>query len=212
MNLDTFRRHCMPSWTISEGVITGFLLSPASTEDHRAAEAFLCWRANPLDAPLTPDEMPCRRNGKLHAGPNGPQWPRYGPGEASGAACYLGDNGFSGQDWQPRRAEDCGAEALAPRNYSGETGEHRRRWLRSQLQVIESVNGVLTGVFHLGVSLGAEPGLAADPASSQSAGLQPGPVAEPALRAPGFVLRRSLQLLMCIKRLKGRGRVNSPTT
>ena len=140
----------MPSWTISEGVITGFLLSPASTEDHRAAEAFLCWRANPLDAPLTPDEMPRRRNGKLHAGPNGPQCPRYGPGEASGAACYLGDNGFSGQDWQPRRAEDCGAEALAPRNYSGETGEHRRRWLRSQLQVIESVNGVLTGVFHLG--------------------------------------------------------------
>ena len=78
-------------------MITGFLLSPASTEDHWVAEAFLCWRANPLDAPVTPEEMPRRRNGKLHVGPKGPQWPRYGPGEANGAP-YPGDNGFYGQD------------------------------------------------------------------------------------------------------------------
>ncbi|MBM3943119.1 MAG: hypothetical protein FJ316_09400 [SAR202 cluster bacterium] len=37
-----------------QGVITGFLLAPASTEDHWVAEAFLCWRANPWAEPLTP--------------------------------------------------------------------------------------------------------------------------------------------------------------
>ena len=63
-----------------EGVITGFLLSPASTGDHWAAEAFFCRRADPLGALITPEEMPRRRNGKPHAGVNGPQWPRYGPG------------------------------------------------------------------------------------------------------------------------------------
>lgn len=131
-----------------DGVITGFLLSPASTEDHWAAEAFLCWRADPLDTPVTPEEMPRRRNGKKHVGPNGPQWPRYGPGEGSGAP-YLGDNGFRGRDWQPRWKEDYGAEVLTPGNYAGETGEHWRRAHRSRLQVVESVNGILTGVFHL---------------------------------------------------------------
>ena len=135
------------------GVITGFLLSPASTEDHWAAEAFLCWRANPLDTPILPEEMPRRRNGRRHVGPNGPQWPRYGPGEAGGPVCgpvcYLGDNGFAGRDWQPRWAGDYGAEVLAPRNYSGETAGYWRSRHRSRLQVIESVNGALVEVFHL---------------------------------------------------------------
>jgi hypothetical protein len=30
-----------------EGVITGFLLAPSSTEDRWVAEAFFCWRARP---------------------------------------------------------------------------------------------------------------------------------------------------------------------
>ena len=140
----------MPAAT-PEGVITGFLLSPARREDHWAAEAFFCWRANPLDTPVAPEEMPRCRNGKPHAGVNGPQWPRYGPGEAGACPlCYLGDNGFFGQNWQPRWARDYGAEVLAPRNYCGETAEYWRSRHRSRLQVIESVNGVLTGVFHLG--------------------------------------------------------------
>ena len=61
--------------------------------------SLLCWRAGPLDTPISPQEMPPRRNGQKHVGPNGPQWPRHGPGQPT-AAPYLGDNGFFGAGWQ----------------------------------------------------------------------------------------------------------------
>ena len=131
-----------------QGVITGFLLSPASTEDHWAAEAFLCWRANPLGAPVSPEELPRRRNGQKHVGPNGPQWPRYGPGQPTAAPC-LGDNGLFGANWQRRWLEEYGAAVLAPLNYRGESAKHWRRRHRSRLQVAETVNGLLEQVFHL---------------------------------------------------------------
>ena len=131
-----------------QGVVTGFLLSPASTGDRWAAETFFCWRANPLGTPRSPEELPRRRNGKRHVGSNGPQWPRYGPGEASGAP-YLGDNGFCGRDWQPHWEQNYGAAVLAPRNYGGETARQWRRRHRSRLQVAETVNGLLEQVFHL---------------------------------------------------------------
>ena len=44
-----------------------------------------------------------------------------------------------------------GRRRWRPGTTAGRRGEHWQRWLRSRLQVIESVNGVLTGVFHLGV-------------------------------------------------------------
>ena len=131
-----------------QGVITGFLLSPASTEDHWAAEAFFCWRANPQGTPVCPEELPARRNGRKHVGPNGPQWPRYGPGPPS-AAPFLGDNGFFGAAWQTRWLHEYGAAALAPSNYRRETAKGWRRRHRSRLQVVETVNGLLEQVFHL---------------------------------------------------------------
>ena len=131
-----------------QGVITGFLLSPASTEDRWAAESFFCWRADPNGVPVSPEELPPRRNGRRHVGPQGPQWPRYGPGEQS-AAPILGDNGFFGAVWQGRWRREYGAAALTPRNYGGETGKGWRRRHRSRLQVAETVNGLLEQVFHL---------------------------------------------------------------
>ena len=132
----------------NQGVITGFLLSPASTEDHWAAEAFFCWRADPLGTPVSPEELPRRRNGQKHVGPKGPQWPQYGPGEPA-AAPYLGDNGFFGAGWQPRWLRQYGAAVLAPGNYVGERAKHWRSRHRSRLQVVETVNGSLEQVFHL---------------------------------------------------------------
>ena len=131
-----------------QGVITGFLLSPASTEDHWAAEAFFCWRAGPPGTPVSPEELPRRRNGQKHVGPNGPQWPRYGPGQPAAAPC-LGDNGFFGAGWQRRWLGEYGAAVLVPRNYCGETAKVWRRMHRSRLQVVETVNGLLEQVFHL---------------------------------------------------------------
>ena len=131
-----------------QGVITGFLLSPASTEDHWAAEAFFCWRDNPLDTPVSPQELPRRRNGQKHVGPNGPQWPRHGPGRPAAVPC-LGDNGFFGAGWQSRWLHRYGAAVLAPLNYRGESARVWRRRHRSRLQVVETVNGLLEQVFHL---------------------------------------------------------------
>ena len=131
-----------------QGVITGFLLSPASTEDHWAAEAFFCWRAGPSGIPVSPEELPRRGNGQKHVGPNGPQWPRYGPGQPAAAPC-LGDNGFFGAGWQRRWLGEYGAAVLAPLNYRGESAEHWRSRHRSRLQVVETVNGLLEQVFHL---------------------------------------------------------------
>ena len=71
-----------------------------------------------------------------------PALPAHGNSRAGrGPLCYLGDNGFSGQNWQPRWARDYGAEVLAPRNYCGETAEYWRSRHRSRWQVIESVLG-----------------------------------------------------------------------
>jgi hypothetical protein len=41
-----------------EGVITGFPLAPASTEDRWMGEAFWCWRACPLAEPSPPRALP----------------------------------------------------------------------------------------------------------------------------------------------------------
>lgn len=130
------------------GVVTGFLLSPASTEDRWAAEAFFCWRADPLATPVSPEELPPRRNGSRQVGAKGPQWPRHGPGPGSGVPC-LGDNGFFGAQWQRRWLQDYGAPVLTPRNYTGAGAKHWRSRHRSRLQVVERLNGVLEQVLHL---------------------------------------------------------------
>ena len=103
-----------------DGVITGFILAPASAEDRWVAESFLCWRNDPLSSPYEPSDLPnpIRRNGRRYVGATGPIWPRSAVGRAVSEP-YLGDNGFFGAFWQKHWSECYGANVLTPRNYIG---------------------------------------------------------------------------------------------
>ncbi len=131
-----------------EGVVTGFLLAPANTEDRWLAESFFCWRNRKDDAPVNPLDLPRRRNGRPCVGPTGPVGPRWGVGEASGSA-YLADDGFFGAWWQSHWREDCQAATLTPKNCVGTTAPWWRQQHHRRRQIVETVNGWLEEVFHL---------------------------------------------------------------
>ena len=130
------------------GVITGFLLAPASTEDRWTGEAFFCWRNEPQAFPQDPRVLPRRRNGLRYVGPTGPLWPRAGVGATSDAP-YMADNGFSGAWWQTRWRQEYGACVLTPKNYAGANAHHSKRQHAGWKQVVETVNGQLENVLGL---------------------------------------------------------------
>lgn len=132
------------------GVITGFLLAPASTEEHWVAEAFLCWRAHGEAWPLSPQQLPkpYRRNGKKYVGPTGPLWPRSGVGLANPVP-YITDNGFFGAWWQAHWQGDYGATLLTPKHYRGDQAQALRRQHSGWRQVVETINEHLEHVFGL---------------------------------------------------------------
>lgn len=133
-----------------DGVITGFILAPASTEDRWVAESFLCWRNDPLSSPYEPSDLPnpIRRNGRRYVGATGPIWPRSAVGRAVSEP-YLGDNGFFGAFWQKHWSECYGANVLTPRNYIGSDSQAARRQHSSRKQVVETINNHLENVFGL---------------------------------------------------------------
>lgn len=131
------------------GVITGFLLAPASTEDRWVAESFLCWRQNPWATPCTPQDLPpSHRRGGSYVGPTGPIWPRQAVGEHS-PAVYIGDDGFRGKWWREHWRQDYGATVIAPQAYVGGTARECRQQHRRWRQIGEAVNQQLGRVFGL---------------------------------------------------------------
>jgi len=134
----------------ADGVITGFMLAPASTEDRWVAESFLCWRNDPLARPYEPSNLPnpIRRSGKRYVGATGPIWPRSAAGRASPQP-YLGDNGFFGAWWQKHWRQSYGANVLTPKNYVGTDSQAARRQHSSRKQVVETINSQLEEVFGL---------------------------------------------------------------
>ena len=131
-----------------QGVITGFLIAPASTEDRWVAESFLCWRNNQMGRPRQAQDLPIRRNGNRYVGATGPIWPRYAVGRPISEP-YLGDNGFFGSLWQKHWRQQYGARVLTPKNYIGSESKAARRRHCSLKQVVETVNGQLEEVFGL---------------------------------------------------------------
>jgi hypothetical protein len=130
-----------------EGVITGFLLAPASTEDRWVADAFWCWRASPTAAPCQPAALPpSHRRGGGYVGPTGPRWPRQGVGAAH-AGPYVADRGFRGAWWLTHWQQHYGACVLTPDRTAGPAA-HGRRWQQARWrQIVETVNAQLTDVF-----------------------------------------------------------------
>jgi hypothetical protein len=132
-----------------EGVITGFLLAPASTEDRWVADAFFCWRACPTAEPCHPAVLPpSHRRGGGYVGPTGPRWPRQGVGAAS-TSPYVADRGFHGAWWLTHWQQDYGACVLTPDDAPGRTGRVRRWQQARWRQIVETVNGQLTEVLGL---------------------------------------------------------------
>jgi hypothetical protein len=132
-----------------DGIVSGFLLAPASTEDRWMAEAFLCWRACKWDEPISPSELPpSHRRGGRRVGPTGPIWPTDGVGEFS-LVPYIADVGFSGQWWIDHWRTDYGALVFTADSYKGDSAPALTRQHSGWRQIVETVNGQLLEVFGL---------------------------------------------------------------
>lgn len=143
--------------TDPSGIITGFVIAPASTEERWDVEALLRWRNDPEAPAPTADELafelgPSHRKAGARQGPTGPIRGRSSAG-AVRRACYLADEGERGDAWQDhwKEAYDASiltASALAPTlpEDARAAAVHR---LHSRRQVIETVNRSLVQVFGL---------------------------------------------------------------
>src|SRR5439155_24946536 len=138
------------------GLIAGFVLGPADTQERWLAEALLRWRQAPTaPSPSAADLLPVlgpshKRGGRV--GPRGPLAPRQGVGTASGAP-YLADLGFAGQAWQRHWAQDYGAFILTKADYAQGADpaapQGAARWVASRRQVVETVYHTLSARFGL---------------------------------------------------------------
>lgn len=129
----------------TEGVITGFVLAPARTQDRWPLEAALSWRQTPAVAPRAVTDLPpSHARGGARTGPTGPcLWP--GSVGHRSAAPILADTGFSGDAWQPWWATMLEQEVVTPDTVDPVA----RRTIGGWRQVIETVNSVLTETLHL---------------------------------------------------------------
>jgi len=132
-----------------DGVITGFTLAPAETDDRWAAEAFLCWRSDAQGLPWQTSDLPAsHKAGGKRRGPTGPIWGRSSAGVAPSVP-YIADLGFAGYVWGCHWLWDYQALVLTKDSYDNETARALKRELCSWRQVVETVNGQLVDVFHL---------------------------------------------------------------
>jgi len=132
------------------GVVTGFVVAPANTEERWVADALLGWRADPHAVPLQVADLPSPRrpNGRPYVGPTGPRWPPQGVG-TPGRGVYLADNGFWGRWWQQHWHDDYGAALTTPKDYPGPPAAPARRQHRRRCQIVETINGHLIRAFGL---------------------------------------------------------------
>ena len=133
---------------VPTGVISGFVVGPAGTQDRWLFDALVGWRADPGRALWTVRDLAAAdpRNWTRHlkhTGVTGPRWWPDSVGRARGGV-YLTDNGFSGRVWHEHWRVDTGAEVIASTDAaSAALAHHRRR------QIVETINAALAEVFHL---------------------------------------------------------------
>jgi hypothetical protein len=134
------------------GVITGFVLGPASSEGRWLLEALLCWRADPAGQPWTARDIPTpsHRTG-LHGGYVGPTGPRQWPGTAGdpGLGDYISDDGFCGRTWNAHWHADYAANVFTCGGYGRGSDPGLERTHHGWRQIIETVNAILNDALHL---------------------------------------------------------------
>lgn len=133
-----------------EGVITGFVLAPASCEGRWVADALLCWRHDPVAEPWGADDIPAaQRWYTRYRGPTGPIWPRTGVGQPS-VAPYLADDGLAGAAWTPHWHTDDDAMVLTKRALGAASDVAAARQQHcGWRQLVETVGQTLSAVFDL---------------------------------------------------------------
>jgi hypothetical protein len=119
-----------------EGLVTGFILSPAKTQDRWPAEYLLYYRNQSLGRLACTEDLVNR--GRPRLGPGGDIWPQEGSGQ-SNPSLYLADRGFSGVWWIEHWETEYHTLVLNPDSYQGDSAEELRYLHSSLRQVIETV-------------------------------------------------------------------------
>ena len=104
------------------GFVYGWVVGPASTEEHWLAEALFRWRQQPTapapSAAALADVLgPTHHRGGHRYGPRGPVRGRLSAGQ-SFAGPTLGDLGFQGTAWRHHWRADWGTTVLLKRDYA----------------------------------------------------------------------------------------------
>ena len=132
------------------GLITGFVVGPANTEERWLAEALLRWRALPQAAPPQAADLeavltPRGKKRGPRRGPSGPVGLASGVGQAT-AELYIADLGYAGEVWEAHWQADYGASVLTEAAFDGQAEEGKlERQLHGLRQVVETVNQGLDG-------------------------------------------------------------------
>lgn len=139
----------------AEGIITGFVVSPAPTEERWAVEALLRWRSDPTAPEPRAEDLadtlgPAHRNRGERRGPTGPIRGRHWSGQGH-PSDYVADAGERGEAWQAHWEHDYGARVVTPDVWGALWNDAQRpgaqRQFRSIRQVIETVHNSLEDLF-----------------------------------------------------------------
>jgi hypothetical protein len=136
------------------GFVTGWVVGPASTEEHWLAEALFTWRQQPGAPPPCADALadvlgPTHHHRGRRHGPRGPVRGRLSAGQ-SFPGPTLGDLGFQGDAWRRHWRADWGTTVLLKSDYA--EGRERQRavqWLSGLRQAIETTFSYLESQLRL---------------------------------------------------------------
>lgn len=186
------------------GLVTDFVIGPATTDERWLAEALLRWRKDPTApvptvAQLAPILGPRHQAAGTRVGPTGPIRSCWGAGVGSDLP-YLADLGFRGRAWVHHWREVEGTAVLTKADYVGAAATERRKGrlvLSSLRQVIETTNQSLTDVLGLKFPVRVRPG-GADSRGRENRCLQRSTLYQPSLLAPGLRPISTVRVIMCV--------------
>jgi hypothetical protein len=136
------------------GFVTGWVVGPASTEEHWLAEALFRWRQLPTAPPPCAEQLddvlgPSHRHGGRRAGPSGPLRGRLSVGQPLDVP-ILSDLGLRGGAWRSHWRHHWQAYVLLKTDYlEGPERQSAVRWFNRLRHTIEQTFSVLDATLGL---------------------------------------------------------------